>query len=186
MEGNTIYGGHNEGLQVGSDTGDLTVTLKGNEIYENKRGAYIWSYRNYGYSMTNTVYQNNIHDNTGIGLEIIKHDSSPYMHCDIRDNDITGNGSGGLSITGSGNPLSATITLNRISGNGSTGIYCQTSSTAKILYNNILNNGGAALFIKSPEGSVANFNNFIGNTGTYDIQNGSSNTVDGTFNLLEA
>jgi len=158
INNNTIYySGIGIFCHVASSSGIISADITENEVYYGTFGIYCYTSNG---TLSADIADNSIHENAYAGI-----------FCN-KESDI--------------DKLDPTITLNNVYSNKGDGISCVASGPVDVLNNDIYENSGRGLYLNAGDGSKVNFNNLYDNSGLYDLENGSSYTINGQNNFWGA
>lgn len=166
VKNNTVYA-CGTGIYCYAYNSDMAVDVTGNEVYQSSEGIYLNIYVTQKYTTSSlhaNITGNNIHENSSRGIYCYARGYSSYsryarIYTEITGNGVYQNASDGIQlVTGVCGQIEPVITLNTVYGNNGRGIYCQATTTTKIVYNNIYNNTGYELYNNSSYSIDARYN----------------------------
>ncbi len=175
------------GVYVTYNRTDGTLNLSGSTIYSCSQGVYL-SVKDYGYTLTASILNNIVHDNTNDGIYCYA-GSASTLNLTCSGNTVYNNSGDGIYIqryNSTSTNLYPVITLNEVYNNNDWAVYCKAyPEGVTALYNFIHDNNSNALFINAQEGSIVAYNNFINNSGSYALQNAGSTNINARYNYWD-
>ncbi|MBP7867878.1 MAG: chitobiase/beta-hexosaminidase C-terminal domain-containing protein [Acidobacteria bacterium] len=175
LSGNTVEGSGIDGYNGISVYGRGTLRATGNTLSGNGNAGLYLSGPS-GLTWNAVIARNQVMNNAGAGIQA---DCGNGGTLSVSANEVSGNQEGILLNGTPTLPATLSATLNRVSGNGSTGVNVYSGRPADVLFNEVHENLWDGVYLYAGSGTAVRFNSLWGNAEwAFDLVDGNAGAVD--------